>query len=145
MRDVNSSTPNGQQDADPSLAEPGSVHVLVGSQKIRIVLSGEVDAELGPDLTEAASDAENSGLPIEIDLRQVSFMDSTGVAFLARLASRSQPRVKLIKPPEVVLFLLSVTRIGDILDVVDEDPGIDETLPRGVISIPPKNLPDITA
>jgi len=101
-------------------AEQGGVHVIVGAQTTRIVLSGEVDADLGPELHEATAEAEDAGLPIEVDAHHVTFMDSSGVAFLARLSIRSQHRVRLLRVPPTVRFLLEVTRIGELLDVVEE-------------------------
>jgi anti-sigma B factor antagonist len=88
-------------------------------------LPGEIDAELGPDLLEAAEDALTSGRPLQVDAHHVTFMDSTGLAFLARLASRSKARrVTLIRPPAVVKFLIETTNIVQLLDVVDEEPGL---------------------
>lgn len=148
MRDGNSRTPGGPPEptgaADDDAAEvteslgapdgagsePGSVHVIVHSDRTRIVLSGEVDADLSPDLQEATADAEATGLPIEVDAQHVTFMDSSGIAFLARLATRTSERVRIIRAPETVRFLLDVTRIGELLDVVDdEDPDPEPDLP----------------
>ena len=103
---------------DPN--EPASVHVIVTRDRTRIVVSGEIDADLGPDLTEAAADAEATGLPIEVDATHVTFMDSSGIAFLARLASRSADRVRVLRAPDTVRFLLEVTKIGELLDLVDD-------------------------
>ncbi|MBO3088133.1 STAS domain-containing protein [Cellulomonas dongxiuzhuiae] len=126
MRDVNS--PSSDQDAATSdsteattVGEPGAVQVIVGTDRTRIVLSGEVDADLGPELQEATAEAEQRGLPIEVDAHHVTFMDSSGVAFLARLSIRSEHRVRLLRVPPTVRFLLEVTRIGELLDVVDDD------------------------
>lgn len=139
VRDASSSTDRGPTPTGGSVPRqfgtctaataPGSVHVIVGSERTRIVLSGEVDADLGPDLQEAAADAESARLPIEVDAHRVTFMDASGVAFLARLSTRSPSRVRLVRVPPTVRFLLEVTRIGDILDVVDEDPDADTTFP----------------
>lgn len=108
-------------DAVPDVpAEPASVHVIVMRDRTRIVVSGEVDADLSGDLQEATSDAEATGLPIEVDAQHVTFMDSSGIAFLARLASRSTERVRVLHAPETVRFLLEVTKIGELLDLVDE-------------------------
>lgn len=101
-------------------AEPASVHVIVMTDRTRIVVSGEIDADLGPDLQEAAADAELTGLPIEVDAQHVTFMDSSGIAFLARLASRSGDRVRVLRAPDPVRFLLEVTKIGELLDLVDD-------------------------
>ena len=145
MRDGNSRTPDGptepgdtvtplpDADAPPgdggevevsmpadALPEPASVHVIVESDRTCIVLSGEVDADLAAELREATADAEATGLPIEIDAQHVTFMDSSGIAFLARIATRSTQRVRVIRAPETVRFLLDVTRIGELLDVVDD-------------------------
>lgn len=136
MRDGNSTPPGGltgEHDAEGASAptvpapheapgEPGSVHVILSPERTRIVLSGEVDADLGADLAQATADAEQAGVPIEVDAHHVTFMDSSGVAFLARLAMRTPDRVRLLHVPPTVQFLLEVTRIGELLDVVDDDP-----------------------
>jgi anti-anti-sigma factor len=109
--------------------EVGSVHVMVGSARTRVVLSGEIDASLGQELQDAAADAETAGKPVEVDARHVRFMDSSGVTLLARLASRTPGRLRVIQPPDVVRFLLEVTHIGDLVDVVEVDPGFDEGEP----------------
>lgn len=124
MRDGNSTTPDEPADAagaTSAAGEPGAVHVIVGTDSTRIVLSGEVDADLASELQEATAEAEHLGLPIEVDAHHVTFMDSSGVAFLARLSIRSQHRVRLLRVPPTVRFLLEVTRIGELLDVVEGD------------------------
>ncbi len=111
-------------DSDPRVpahGEPGAVQVLVGADAVRIVLSGDVDSDLGDDLTEATAEAERHGLPIEVDAHHVTFMDSAGVAFLARLSTRSKHRVRLLRVPPTVRFLLEVTRIGELVDVAPDD------------------------
>ena len=131
MHDGSNTTPrdllptDAPDDPTPALGDPASVHVLVGASRARVVLSGEIDADIGSELSEAIADAEDSGLPVEIDAHHVTFMDSSGVAFLARLASRSPHRVRVLRAPPTVRFLLEVTRIGELLDIVDEDPGFD--------------------
>lgn len=109
--------------AGPRATEPGSVHVILGARKTRVVLTGEIDADLGHDLLDASADAEEAGRPVEVDVQHVTFMDSTGVAFLARLATRSPQRLVLIRPPALVRFLIDVTSISQVLTVVDDDPG----------------------
>ncbi|MCL3863168.1 STAS domain-containing protein [Actinotalea sp. K2] len=123
------------------MSEPGSVHVIVEQDRTRIVLSGEVDADLAADLSEATSDAEATGLPIEVDAQHVTFMDSSGIAFLARLATRSSTKVRVIRAPETVRFLLAVTKIGDLVEMV-EDAAPADGLPRiGPAGRAPSTLP----
>lgn len=143
VQDGNSRTPHGPTDDDELIefhedsprtpattggrgSEPGSVHVIVHPDRTQVVLVGEVDADLAADLQEATSDAEGTGLPIEIDAGQVTFMDSSGIAFLARIATRSAHPVRIRNAPETVRFLLEVTRIGELLEVVEDADGDDE-------------------
>ena len=116
---------NGTERTAPQIGDPASIHVIVGTSRARVVLSGEIDADVSAELGEAISDAEASGLPVELDAHHVTFMDSSGVAFLARLASRSPHKVRVLRAPPTVRFLLEVTRIGELLEIVDEDPGVD--------------------
>ncbi len=127
MRDGNSHGPGrpGEPTVPGAPGEQASVHVIIDAERTRIVLSGEVDADLAADLAEATSDAEASGLPIDIDAAHVTFMDSSGIAFLARLASRVQQPVRVLRAPESVRFLLEVTRIRELLDVVEDDEAAD--------------------
>ena len=128
----------------PGSGEPASVHVIVTHDRTRIVVSGEIDADLGPDLQEAAADAEATGLPIEVDAQHVTFMDSSGIAFLARLASRSADRVRVLRAPDPVRFLLEVTKIGELLDLVDDAPSATPPdVPR--IGAPTGGTPDDAA
>ncbi|MEG3616269.1 STAS domain-containing protein [Isoptericola haloaureus] len=131
MQDASNAAPHSPDggDADentgPQIGDPASIHVIVGTSRARVVLSGEIDAEVSSELGDAISDAEASGLPVEIDAHHVTFMDSSGVAFLARLASRSPHTVRILRAPPTVRFLLEVTRIGELLEIVDDDPGVD--------------------
>jgi anti-anti-sigma factor len=105
------------------------VHVLIGGNTTRVVLSGDIDAELAPYLVEAAAEVIEAGQPVEVDTRHVTFMDSTGVAFLARLAGASTTRPVVLSPPEEVRFLLEITRIGDLVEVNDREQSSDSELP----------------
>lgn len=105
--------------ADGVRAGGGSVHTLLESDRTRVVLSGEVDVALNTDFTDAVAAAEAAGLPTEVDARHVTFIDSSGMALLARLASRTPGKTVLIEPPEVLRFLLTVTKIGELVEVVD--------------------------
>jgi anti-sigma B factor antagonist len=121
--------------ADLDSSEPGSVHVIVGTTRARIVLSGEIDADLVADLHQATSDVEEAGLPVEIDAHHVTFMDSTGVAFLARLTAVSPERVRILRTPPTVKFLLEVTSIGDMLDIVDDEADDHSGLETGAVPV----------
>ncbi|GIG28131.1 STAS domain-containing protein [Cellulomonas marina] len=132
MSDSSTQPGNGAPDgSDVTVGEPGSVHVITEQDRTVIVLSGEIDADLSPELGEATAEAEERGLPVEVDAHHVTFMDSSGVAFLARLSMRSKHRVRLLRVPPTVRFLLDVTKIGELLDVVDEPASGAESSPVG--------------
>lgn len=120
MSDANS--PSGAGHVPPARPEAGSVHVIVTPGRTRVVLCGEIDAAVGEDLIEASSDAESAGQPVEVDARRVTFMDSSGLALIARLSIRCPGRLRVIGPPDVVRFLILVT-IDDMVDIVDDAPG----------------------
>lgn len=109
--------------ADERAGAEGSSALLTSDSRNRLILAGEVDISMNEELSQAAVTIERSGLPLDVDVRNVTFMDSSVIAVLARLAYRLPDRLRLIEPPDVVRFLLEVTRIGEIVDVVDHDPG----------------------
>ena len=124
--DANTVRPTSEhEDVTDRTPEPGSVHTFTGRGRTRVVLSGEVDAELGPALLEAAADAADAGRALEVDVQHVTFMDSTGVAFLARLARDSTAPVVLLRPTAEVQFLLEITGVAELMEIRDSSPGPD--------------------
>lgn len=107
--------------------EPSSVSVLVSATRTRLVLAGEMDLTAQKELDEAIREVLVRGQPVEIDTRNVQFMDSSVVASLGRLAQQLPDRPTLIDPPELVRFLLDVTKLSDVVEIVDSDPGFPGT------------------
>jgi anti-anti-sigma factor len=112
------------------MSEPiGSVTVRTSSSRSRLVMSGEVDMSLAEELSAAVDNVLALGLPVDVDVRAVTFLDSSGLSKLVRLATSSATRTRLIEPPDFVLFLLEVTRMDEVLDVVENDPGFPDDDP----------------
>lgn len=92
-------------------------------QSTVIAVSGELDLASSPALQEelervSASDARM----LIIDLRELDFMDSTGLSVLVkahRAAEEGARRLYLIKGPPQVQRLLSLTGVGERLTVLD--------------------------
>jgi anti-anti-sigma factor len=88
-----------------------------------IALTGELDLASSPALEEElakvfTSDAQT----VVIDLRQLDFMDSTGLSILVRAhhsAIADQRRLALVKGPPQVQRLLTLTGVTDRLSLVD--------------------------
>jgi anti-sigma B factor antagonist len=92
-------------------------------QTTLIAVSGELDLASSPALQEeldreAASDADL----LIIDLRELDFMDSTGLSVLVRAHQRAEEqgrRLAMVKGPQQVQRLLSLTGVADRLTLVD--------------------------
>lgn len=101
-----------------------SVDVQDGDQALVIEVSGELDLASSPELERelergAASDAEL----LIIDLRKLEFMDSTGLSVLVRAhqqVTQAGKRFAVVKGPQQVQRLLSLTGVADRLTVVDD-------------------------
>ena len=88
-----------------------------------IGVSGELDLASSPTLQEeletgAASRAE----VVIVDLRQLEFMDSTGLSVLVRAHQRATERGQrfaVVRGPQQVQRLLTLTGVADRLALVD--------------------------
>ena len=86
-----------------------------------IAVSGELDLASSPALQEELDRASDSDMLI-IDLRELDFMDSTGLSVLVRAHQRAEEqgrRLAMVKGPQQVQRLLSLTGVADRLTVVD--------------------------
>jgi anti-sigma B factor antagonist len=113
---THSSAPSGD-------GQPGAVQVLVEDDATHVVLSGEIDSDLGGELQQAAGDAAVAGRPVRVDTTGVTFMDSAGLAFLARLCGISPDRVRVLVSSPTVRFLLEMTGMAEAVEVVDVGAG----------------------
>ena len=99
------------------------VEVRNEGQTTVIAVRGELDLASSPALQEeldrvAASDAKL----LIIDLRNLDFMDSTGLSVLVRAHQRTEEQgrqLAMVKGPQQVQRLLSLTGVADRLKLVD--------------------------
>lgn len=100
-----------------------SVETHNGTQAVVIGVSGELDLASSPALEQelergAASKAE----VVIVDLRELEFMDSTGLSVLVRAHQRATEkgqRFGVVKGPQQVQRLLSLTGVADRLTLAD--------------------------
>lgn len=102
-------------------AEGIVAHTVPGTTHIR--LSGEIDAaRLGEALGAlAALDAAEPGAPVVLDARDVTFMDSTGVAFIEtvhRTCAATGTPVHLLDPPASVTDVLALVGLEQAVPTV---------------------------
>ncbi|KAE8765465.1 STAS domain-containing protein [Georgenia thermotolerans] len=119
--------------------EPGAVALLTSPSRTRLVLSGDADMTLTRELNEAIAEALELGLPVDIDVRNVTFIDSAVLGALGAFARRLTAPPRLIQPPEVVTFVLEITRMGEVLEILDHDPGFPAAPPAAPVdaAVPP--------
>jgi anti-sigma B factor antagonist len=96
-----------------------------------IALTGELDISGAPALDEEIDRlaGEDGVRRIVLDLRELEFMDSSGLRTVAlaerRLAAAQRPLV-LIKGPETVQRVFAITRMDDHLTFLDGPEALDD-------------------
>src|SRR5436190_20895729 len=97
-----------------------------GAADVFVSVQGEVDLATTPELEVALERAlEAPGRRLVIDLRGVTFLDSTGLALMLRQERKARAgggRVIVVKGPPVVQRVFEVTRMSERLTMVDEPP-----------------------
>lgn len=99
------------------------VDVRDGDQAVIIAVTGELDLASSPALEEELERGSAAGAELVIvDLRQLEFMDSTGLSVLVRAHQRmtdAGKRFAVVQGPQQVQRLLSLTGVADRLTLVD--------------------------
>jgi anti-anti-sigma factor len=95
-----------------------------GDGRITLALRGELDISSAPTLEEALGRLEGSGPPVLlIDLRALEFMDSTGLRTIVAADQRARAegrRLAIVRGPDAVNRIFSVTRLDERLEIVDD-------------------------
>ena len=108
----------------PAKPQKGDATFSVQSSRvaggIMLVLRGELDLRTASVVEEALADAERSHELVALDLRHLSFMDSTGLRLIVvaeQRARQSGHRLVIVQGPPWVQRLFEVTGLGQWLDV----------------------------
>jgi anti-sigma B factor antagonist len=100
-----------------------AVEVRDDARAVVIGVSGELDLASSPELERELERGNSSGAELLIiDLRKLEFMDSTGLSVLVRAhqkATESGKQLAVVKGPQQVQRLLSLTGVADRLTVVE--------------------------
>jgi anti-anti-sigma factor len=119
----------------PGRSGVGDATVFFDDGVTLILLSGEIDLALGDDLEYAGRDAIDRAAPVRVDLSRVTFIDSVGLGFLARMASAEREqgrRLALVGPPRNVRESVHLVGLAEIVDFVEAVPADEEpTDPEG--------------
>jgi anti-anti-sigma factor len=103
----------------PPVPPVGDVSVFFDSGVTLISMSGEVDLALSSDLEHAARAAASRDLPIQVNVSQMTFVDSTGIRFLARLVPTGTAPTWRLRVEGASLLVQHSLRISGILPLLD--------------------------
>jgi anti-anti-sigma factor len=88
-----------------------------------VTVSGELDLRTSPELEGRLGAAFDAGAEVVIlDLRQIEFMDSTGLRVLLAAHQRAQEsgrRFALVRGADQIERVLTLTGVRDLLTVID--------------------------
>ena len=88
-------------------------------------VTGELDLATAPILAQALSQAEERTQRVVLDMRELTFMDSSGVHVILEASHRATTAGRglvLVRGPAQVDRVLDLTRAADSLEIVDLHP-----------------------
>jgi anti-anti-sigma factor len=96
---------------------------------VQISLRGELDLSTVGRVQDELQRVEGNGPPVLVlDLSQLTFLDSTGLRCVVRADERAREagrRFVIVKGPEAVQRVFSITRLDERLDLVDDASGVE--------------------
>ena len=91
---------------------------------VRVALTGELDISSASQLDDQLAKVEADGPPvIVLDLRALEFMDSTGLRTVVTADARARDqgrRLAIVRGPDAVDRVFSVTRLDERLEIIDD-------------------------
>ena len=95
-----------------------------GDGFVTLALRGELDISSAPQVEDALSELEAGDPPVlVIDLRSLDFMDSTGLRTVVSADARARDqgrRLAIVRGPEPVDRIFSITRLDERLQMIDD-------------------------
>lgn len=102
------------------------IRVVRNGSATRIAPAGELDIATTPSLEQAIADATSErGAALVLDLRDLTFMDSTGLRTLAQTNARAGDdgfTLSIWRGPRQIERVLEISGIGPLLPLVDAPP-----------------------
>ena len=109
-------------DSGPSVeGGAGEVYVAFEDAATLVSLAGDVDLVQGRELTAAAEDAIERGLPVRIDVARLTFLDSTAIGFIAAMVRTGREqgwRLLVVGASRMVLETLTLAGLQSEIDLV---------------------------
>ena len=100
------------------------VEIRPGPGLVQLVLSGELDLSTVDKVeNELGSVEEGEERMLVLDLSALTFLDSTGLRLMVTANQRAQKdgrRLVIVKGPETVQRVFSITKLDETLEMVDD-------------------------
>jgi anti-anti-sigma factor len=116
-------------------ASPLEATVSGDGDRARIALRGRIDRDGDAAMAEAAAGAAALGAPIvELDFRDVDYINSTGIALIVRLlaeARRDRREVRARGLSEHYREIFRITRLSDFVTLEDDEAVVAVPVPAG--------------
>ncbi len=101
--------------------------VVRSDRTTHIAPSGELDIATAPEFEQAIAEATaEPGAKVVLDLRELTFMDSTGLRALAQTNARAEKddfHLAIVRGPRQIERVLEISGLSDLLPLVDAPPG----------------------
>jgi anti-anti-sigma factor len=101
-----------------------SVSATERSGRVVVLVRGELDLATAPELEKVVSDSLDAGDEVAVDLRELEFMDSTGLRVLVSAHARAGggKRFVVVRPPAggPIAKILAIAGVESELDLVDD-------------------------
>jgi anti-sigma B factor antagonist len=89
-----------------------------------VLIRGELDLATAPELEKVVVERLDAGDEVVVDLRELDFMDSTGLRVLVHAHARAgnERRFQIVRPPAggPIAKILAIAGVESELDIVDD-------------------------
>jgi anti-sigma B factor antagonist len=96
---------------------------------VRLALAGELDISSASQLDDELAKIEAAAPPvIVLDLRELEFLDSTGLRAVVAADARAREqgrRLAIVRGPAAVHRVFNVTRLDERLDIIDDPAAVE--------------------
>ena len=95
-----------------------------------VLVRGELDLATAPELEQVVTEHLDAGEEVVVDLRELEFMDSTGLRVIVSADGRAREEdrsLRLVRGPEAVQRIFRVTRLDERLEIGDDPEALTQT------------------
>jgi anti-sigma B factor antagonist len=90
-----------------------------------VVVRGELDLATAPELQAELSERLDAGQDVVLDLRELGFLDSTGLRVLVATHARAEGREQSFlivrpRPGAMIEKILAISGVESVLDLIDD-------------------------